>query len=144
MTNIDVKVSNRRTNHAILDTFKTAFKTDLFKCAYTSRGPRHGQWSIGNSDSLLVTYGADQTNAHDWLIDWFMQTGLLHHHHHQFRVLKKCSDPIVSVRCVYWVKYRILRYFHQRILIWSLFGLLVDLSLVQLSRWLVVSILYSG
>jgi len=46
-----------------LDTFKTAFKRHLFNCAYT---PRHWQWSIGTSDSLLVAYGADQTNPHEW------------------------------------------------------------------------------
>ena len=47
-----------------LDAFKTAFKTYLCNSAYT---PRHWQWSIGTSDSLLVTYGSDQTNTHDWL-----------------------------------------------------------------------------
>jgi len=39
-----------------VDTFKTAFKTRPFNCAYI---PRHWQWSIGTLESLLVTYGAD-------------------------------------------------------------------------------------
>ena len=29
---------------------------------------------IGTSDSLLVTYSADQTNPYDWLIDWLIDS----------------------------------------------------------------------
>ena len=48
-------------------TFKTAFKTYLFNSSYTLR---QWQWSIGTSDSLLVTYGADKRiHMPDWLID---------------------------------------------------------------------------
>ena len=66
-----------------LNTFKTAFKTYLFNCAYTSR---HWQWFIGTSDSLLVTYGADQTNPYDWLIDWLIrQTITLKHRRRRHR-----------------------------------------------------------